>query len=264
MSHATPSAAQRIALVTGASSGLGREFARQLDLMQQVDELWLVARNEAALQEVGRSLTTASRAIAADLSTEEGLDVVRGLLADEQPRVSYLVNAAGFGKFGDWRTISNADADAMVDLNCRAVMAITRACLPRMERGSRIVQVASAAAFAPLPHLNVYAATKAFVLRYTRALRWELHGTGITATALCPTWVSTGFEAVARQSGGGHDVNHLLGAQQARTVVSRALCANRAHLAVACASPQSALLRLAAKVLPSSVVMAGWEVLRRV
>ena len=99
--------------------------------------------------------------------------------------------------------------------------------------------------------MNVYAATKSFVLHYTRALRWELHGTGITATALCPTWVKTGFEKVARTSGGGHDV------------VRRALCANKAHFAVACASPQSAALRLIGKVVPSCITMAGWDVLRR-
>ena len=98
---------------------------------------------------------------------------------------------------------------------------MTRATLPYMERGSRIIQVASAAAFTPLPHMNVYAATKSFVLHYTRALRWELHGTGITATALCPTWVKTGFEKVARTSGGGHDVGHLLGEQTPQDVLRR-------------------------------------------
>lgn len=119
----------------------------------------------------------------------------------------------------------------MIDLNCRGLVDMTHATLPYMGRGAHIVQVASAAAFVPLPHMNVYAATKAFVLRYTRALRWELHGTGITATALCPTWVKTGFEKVARESGGGSDVHHLLGAQKASTVVSRALRANRLHMA---------------------------------
>ena len=135
---------KRVAIITGASSGLGREFARQLDARQVADELWLVARNEKAL-------------------------------------------------------------------NCRGLVDMTRATLPYMERGSRIIQVASAAAFTPLPHMNVYAATKSFVLHYTRALRWELHGTGITATALCPTWVKTGFEKVARTSGGGHDVGREQG-----------------------------------------------------
>lgn len=255
--------AKRVALITGASSGLGREFAHQLDQRQVADELWLVARNRETLAELAEELDTPARAIPADLTQPEALASLRQLLDTEAPRVTFLVNAAGFGKFGDWRTISTEDADAMIDLNCRALVDITRACLHHMGRGGRIIQVASAAGFAPLPHMNVYAASKAFVLRYTRALRWELHGTGITATALCPTWVKTGFEAVARESGGGHDVGHLLGEQSPETVVRRALDANKAHFAVACASPQSAALRLIGKVMPSCVTMASWNVLRR-
>ena len=81
--------------------------------------------------------------------------------------VTYLVNCAGFGRFGSWKDIANDDATAMIDLDARAVVALTRACLPHMERGSRIIEVASAAAFYPLPYMNVYAASKAFVLRYT-------------------------------------------------------------------------------------------------
>lgn len=254
---------KRIAVITGASSGLGREFARQIDLLQQVDELWINARSEKALQEVAASLGTPAQLLVADLTDEGDIAKIRAKLDAEQPQVRFLVNAAGFGKFGDWQTISDEAADSMIDLNCRGLVDMTRACLPYMERGGRIIQVASASAFMPLPHMNVYAATKAFVLRYSRALRWELHGTGITVMALCPTWVKTGFEKVARQSGGGHDVGHLLGAQEASTVVSRALCANRLHFAVSCASPQSLLLRLAGKVVPSCITMAGWNAVRR-
>lgn len=257
-------AQKRIAIVTGASSGIGREFARQIDLLQQVDELWLVARNEEALDEVAATLTTQVRAIACDLTSDAGIEKLGALLDAEQPDVRYLVNAAGFGKFGDWQTISDQDAAGMIDLNCRALVAMTRLGLRHMGRGARIAQVASAAAFAPLPHLNVYAASKAFVLRYARALRWELRGKGITVTALCPTWVKTNFESVARQSEGGADVRHLLGAQEASVVVSRALRANRMHLAVACTSPQALALRLVGKVVPDCIVMAGWEALRRV
>ena len=259
----TPDAPKRVALVTGASSGLGREFARQLDSLQVADELWLIARNEEALAAVAASLDTPCRIMAADLAHPEGVASVRAQLAAEQPRVTFLVNAAGFGKFGDWQTISEGAVNAMIDLNCRALVDMTHSALPFMGRGSRIIQVASAAAFVPLPHMNVYAASKAFVLRYTRALRWELHGTGITATALCPTWVKTGFEKVARASGGGQDVGHLLGEQDAATVVRRTLGANRTHLAVACASPQSAALRLVGKVVPSCITMAAWNALRR-
>ena len=254
---------KRVAVITGASSGLGREFARQIDLLQQVDELWINARDQKALQEVAAQLATPAQLLVADLTDKDDIAKIRTKLQAEQPQVRFLVNAAGFGKFGDWQTISDEAVDSMIDLNCRGLVDMTRACLPYMERGGRIIQMASAAAFAPLPHMNVYAATKAFVLRYTRALRWELHGTGITATALCPTWVKTGFEKVARQSGGGHDVGHLLGAQKPSTVVSRALCANRAHFAVACASPQSFLLRIVGKVVPSCITMAGWDVIRR-
>lgn len=254
---------KRVAMITGASSGLGREFARQLDQMQVADELWLIARGATELAETAERLDTPTRQLAVDLTDEAALDCVRDALASEHPRVTYLVNAAGFGKFGDWQSISDADVDAMIDLNCRSLVDMTRMTLPFMQRGGRIIQVASAAAFVPLPHMNVYAATKAFVLRYSRALRWELHGAGITVTALCPTWVRTGFEEVARASQGGHDVNHLLGEQTPESVVRRALCANRAHFAVACASVQSAALRLAGKVLPSCVTMAGWEAIRR-
>lgn len=255
---------KRVAIVTGASSGLGLEFARQIDRLQQVDEIWLVARKADALHEVAAQLDTPAVPVVADLTSKADIAAIKQRLADFDPDVRYLVNAAGFGKFGDWQTISDEAVDSMIDLNCRGLVDMTHATLPYMNRGSHIVQVASAAAFVPLPHMNVYAATKAFVLRYTRALRWELHGTGITATALCPTWVKTGFEKVARESGGGHDVHHLLGAQKASTVVSRALTANKLHLAVATASPQSCTLRLIGKVVPSCISMAGWDIIRRI
>lgn len=254
---------KKVALITGASSGIGREFALQLDRMQVADEIWICARKKPDLEAVAHELDTPAKILVADLTNADDIAAIRSTLKDEQPRVTYLINAAGFGKFGDWQTISDEAAAAMIDLNCKAVVEMTRAALPYMDRGGRIIQVASAAAFLPLPHMNVYAASKAFVLRYTRALRWELHGTGITATALCPTWVKTGFEKVARTSGGGHDVGHLLGAQKASTVVSAALCANRAHAAVACASIQSFALRIIGKIVPNCVIMAGWDVLRR-
>lgn len=253
----------KIAIITGASSGLGLEFARQIDARGEVDEIWLIARNQAKLEEAANQLKTPSVPISADLSSTADIATIAQKIAEENLVVSYLVNAAGFGRFGAWHDISEEDEEGMIDLDCRGLVSMTRACLPSMERGSHIIEVASAAAFVPLPYMNVYAACKAFVLHYTRALRWELHGTGITATALCPTWVKTGFERQARKSNGSHDVRHLLFAQEASTVVRRALEDSEMHFAVSCASIPSAGLRLVSKVVPNAIIMAAWNILRK-
>ncbi len=252
-----------VAIITGASSGMGKEFARQIDKKGIVEEIWLIARNESALKEVAASLTTRAVCIPLDLTNPKAVDVIQHKLIDMHPEVLYLINAAGFGKFGDWRHISNHDASSMIELNCRALVAFTRAVLPYMHRGAHILQLASCAAFTPLPHMNVYAATKAFVLSYTRALRFELHGSGIAITAVCPAWVKTGFEKVARDSGASHDVAHLLFPQKASTVVTLALLANRLHFAVACCGFKSLGLRIVGKFLPHCITMAAWEGLRR-
>ena len=152
----------------------------------------------------------------------------------------------------------------MVDLNCRALVDVTQVALAHMERSGRIIQIASSASFQPLPGLNVYAASKAFMQSYTRGLRWELFGTGICATAVCPFWVKTEFVEVAQRTRGASDIRHYPLAQRPRTVVRRGLLANRLHLAVACCGVPSFLLRVAGKFIPWCVDIAGWEVLRRV
>lgn len=252
-----------VAIITGASSGMGKEFARQIDRLNTVDEIWLIARNQQALEDTAAPLSTRTVCIPLDLTDPSAIDTMQHKLIDMHPEVLYLINAAGFGKFGDWRHISNNDATNMIELNCRALVSLTRAVLPYMHRGARLLQLASCAAFTPLPHMNIYAATKAFVLSYTRALRWELHGSGITVTAICPAWVKTGFEKVARDSGASHDVAHLLFPQKASTVVSRALLANRLHFAVACCGFKAFCLRIVGNFLPHCITMASWEALRR-
>lgn len=264
----------KIAIITGATSGLGLEFVRQLDERAHqkatsndtesiIDEFWLIARTTEKLEEIAGELHTPARVISADLSKPADIEHIGSELTEADATITYLVNSAGFGRFGSWKDISDEDAETMIDLDCRAVVTMTRTCLPHMQTGSRIIEVASAAGFVPLPYLNVYAAAKSFVLRYTRGLRWELHGTGITATALCPTWVKTGFEAQARKSENARAVNHLLFAQKPKTVVSRALFANRLHAAVACCSIPSLFLRLVGKVIPNCITMAGWNIIRR-
>lgn len=254
---------RQIALVTGASSGMGREFARQLARRADVEEVWLVARREDALAETAGELGVPARIIAADLAREEGVQAVRDALERGRPRVRFLVNAAGYGAFGDTLAIDEEAELGMIDLNCRALVALTRAALPHMGRGDRVIELCSASAFTPLPRLNVYAATKAFVLAYSRALRFELAGTGVGVCAVCPAWVDTAFGDRARQTAQPQAVRHLLLAQRADVVVRRAIRASVRGRACACCGPVAAFMRIACKVAPRGISMTAWEGLRR-
>ena len=189
-----------IAIVTGASSGIGAEFCRLLDA-RGLDEIWLVARRVERLDALAEALETPCRTIPVDLSTREGLDILHDTIVTNSPRIAYLVNCAGFGKFGLSWEIERSDTDSMIDLNARALVDITSFCIPFMENGSRIIQVCSASAYLALPQLNVYAATKAFVKRYCDGLRAELHGTGISVLEVSPGWVDTDFIEIARAGG---------------------------------------------------------------
>lgn len=260
---------RNVAIVTGASSGLGLEFARQIDARaaageDALDEIWLVARNAEKLDEIAGELRTPAFGVAADLSDPKDIASIAGALKDGDCNVAYLINCAGFGRFGSWEDISDSDAQTMIDLDARSVVMMTRACLPHMGRGSRVIQVASAAGFVPLPYMNLYSACKALVVRYTQGLRFELRGTGISVTALCPTWVKTGFEKEARKSSDGQAVKTLMFAQKPDIVVARALKANRDGRAVVTCSLPAFGLRMAGKLLPSSITMAAWNVIRKI
>jgi len=254
-----------IGIVTGASSGLGQAFARQIDRQERLDELWLVARRADRLIRIAGDLHCQGRAFPLDLTEPESIWKLRRALEAERSRVSVLVCAAGFGKFGRAEDLTQRETGDMIDLNCRAATAVTRACLPHMEQGGRIIEICSCAAFAPLPGMNVYAATKAFLLHYTRALRWELADRGIKVTAVCPGWIKTEFEQVARHTRNSTAVRHLTKlAQRPDAVAAWALTMNRFNRGVVTCGPMGFAQRVAAKVLPTGAVMAAWEGLRRI
>ena len=180
-----------VAVITGASSGIGAEFARELAPM--VDELWLVARRKERMEELGRECGKSFKVIAADLTVSEGIDELRGQLEKEKPEVKYLVNAAGFGDFGAFDELPESSFEKMIDLNVKALVLITNITLPYMKEGGRIIQLGSGSCFTPLPYFNVYASSKAFVLHYTKALNYEIKKLGVRATCFCPGWVHTEF-----------------------------------------------------------------------
>ncbi len=188
-----------IAIVTGASSGLGRAFVKQLD-SRGYEAIWVIARRRNRLEELAGEMRTPVRVLELDLQLPESFRRYAALLEETRPQVRLLINGSGFGKFGGYDQVPLADCLDMVDLNCRALVQMTQLTLPYMQQGGRIIQVSSLSAFQPVPYLNVYAATKAFVLRYARGLNAELRHRGIRVMALCPGWIKTEFFRHAKAS----------------------------------------------------------------
>ena len=190
----------KIAVITGASSGMGREFALRIDGEESFDEIWLIARRTERLEEIASSCKNPARAISMDLTKSEAWDEYKRMLESENADVRVLVNAAGFGYFKGFLDMDLERQLAMIDLNDKALVLITHMTIPYMERGGRIIELGSGSCFTPLPNFNIYASSKIFVLHYTKALNYEIKKYGLRATCFCPGWVETEFlgKATAR------------------------------------------------------------------
>lgn len=184
---------KKIAVITGASSGIGRRFAETIDRGGQFDEVWVIARRTDRLDSLRASVPFPLRPLPLDLTDSASFDAYAALLESERPEIALLINCAGFGKFAATADTSLHDNLGMVDLNCKALLAMCQLSLPYMPPGARVINIASVAAFQPIPYINVYAATKAFVLYFSRALNREWKPRGITVTAVCPFWTKTEF-----------------------------------------------------------------------
>ncbi len=248
----------KVAIVTGASSGMGREFVLQLHQYVQVDEIWVIARRREALESLKLEVPVAIRPVCLDLTCADSFDVFSELLTAEKPDVKLLVNAAGFGKFGSYEKISPRDDCLMIDLNCKALVMMTRLVLPYMSRGSHVLQLDSLSAFQPVPYITTYGATKAFVLSYTRALNQELKGTGIRMMAMNPGWVKTEFFNHAMQTNGNEVqyFNHLYEASDCVRTALRDLYHSKKDYSVHGLPIKGQVLLV--KLLPHSLVMRVW------
>lgn len=212
-----------IAIVTGASSGMGREFVLQLSDYVEVDEIWVIARREAALETLKNEVSVPVRPITLDLCDSASFDAVAQLLDAEKPSIRLLVNAAGFGKFGAYHKVSLEDECRMIDLNCKALLMMTRLCIPYMPSGSHILELDSLSAFQPVPYITTYGATKAFVLSYSRAMNKELKSKGIRVMAMNPGWVKTEFFNHAFQTNDGNEVQFFDRLYEAKDCVATGL-----------------------------------------
>ena len=246
---------RKIAVVTGASSGMGREFVRQLDASETFEEIWAVARRADRLRELGDGLRAALRPLALDLTQPEAGEAYAALLAEEKPEVAVLVNAAGYGVFGAFAERDLETQLGIIELNDKALVRMTGLTLPYMSRGSRIYQMGSLSSFQPVPYINVYGASKAFVLSFSRSLNVELRPGGIRVMAVCPGWVRTDFfqRAVSDDTICYYDRWYT-----PEQVVTRALrdMARGRDVSV-CGFPVRSQVRLV-KLLPHRLVMRIW------
>ncbi len=245
----------KIAVITGASSGMGREFAKAVDRAFDLDELWVIARRAERLEALRSECRTPVRALPWDLSAPENLHAYKALLEQEKPEIRVLVNAAGYGLFGEAETLDVENQLGIVALNDTALSAMCLCSLPYMERGDAIINLGSNSSWQPVPYMTVYAASKAYVLSFSRALGRELKPRGIHVLCVCPGWIKTEFFDRAK-----HDdtVSYFDRWYTASEVVEHAMKDLKKKKAVSILGlPVRMQVRLV-KLLPVSLVMNTW------
>ncbi len=245
-----------IAIITGASSGLGREFAKQIDsnLANSIDEIWLIARRIERLEELSNHLRKKTRIIKMDITNELYMQQFRDMLACEKPIVKMLLNCAGFGLLGHFNDISLDEQLGMLEVNCKALTKMTYYVIPYMKKNSRIIQLASSAAFLPQPNFAVYAATKSYVLSFSYALGEELRDREIIVTAVCPGPIKTEFFDIAEKYGANLAIKKL-SMVEAPGVVRAALRASAKRRSLSVYSPLIKSMHILTKILPTKFLL---------
>lgn len=182
---------KNVAIITGASSGLGKEFVKLLINDTNLDEIFVIARSENKLKELEVKYGNKIKSYPIDLSDINNIKTFGKYIKEQNVNIKILINNAGFAKFCSYNDISIDETLNMINLNIAAVVTMGLVCIPFMNKGSHIINIASQAAFQPLPYQNVYSATKSFVKNYSRALNVELKEKGVIVTAVCPGWIKT-------------------------------------------------------------------------
>ena len=246
----------KTAIITGASAGLGREIARQLtDVFPEIQRCWLIARREDQLEIVAREMVgVETELLPMDLCDPMSFSALQARLSEEQPEVALLVNNAGCGYLGNLGESPTAQQTRMIDLNLRALTAVTNMVIPFMSAGSRILNVSSIASFCPNPRMTVYSASKAYVTAFTVGLAEELRSKKITATAVCPGPMKTEFLDLGGIAGNSKTFEILPYCDQVQ-VAGGALRAARVGRTIYTPKLFYKAYRVMAKVLPVKVMV---------
>lgn len=252
-----------VVIITGASSGIGREFALQMDkYFSNIDEFWLIARRKDMLEDLSKELNHKTRILAMDITTDAQLERLEDTLADKNAVVRMLINCAGYGLLGTFANQEREEMLGMVRLNCEALTNITHRLIPYMKRGSRIIQLASSASFLPQQNFAVYAATKSYVLSFSRALGCELEEKGIYVTAVCPGPVDTPFFDIAERTGTSLEIKKYT-MVDVTSVVNKALKDSYYKRPVSVCSIPIKGFRVVSKVLPHQMLLGIVALLKK-
>ena len=246
-----------IAVVTGASSGLGTEYVKQIALMYpSLDEIWIVARRREKLEDLAKSIVSVPcRAVVCDITNERDIAIYEQMLSDFDANVKILVNNAGFGKLEEFQNISVNDNAGMVRLNCEALTVITAITLKFMKPLAKIINISSIASFVPNARMAVYSSTKAYVTSFSRALRFELKKRRINVTAVCPGPMDTEFLPIANIAEGSSKTFDMLPRVNPENVAKKSLIAASKGKAMYTDLAFYKFYRFLAKVVPHSIMM---------
>ncbi len=250
---------KKIALVTGASSGMGRRFCFEIDKLG-LDEIWGIALYTEEVENMKKELKTPFKFFDLDLTKDESFQKLEDALKSEEAEVEWLVNASGYAKFGRYDEISIPAQLGMIDLNCKALTHLTLVAIPFMPKGGRIVEIASMAAFQPTPYMSVYGASKAYVLSYARALNRELKSKKISVTCLCPYWTKTAFfDRATKTNAKDAVITHFATMYPPEKVIKRAMKGALKRKEVVLYGFKSKAQLPLVKLCPHSMVMSIWE-----
>lgn len=242
----------KIAIVTGATGGIGEEFIKELSSYKDIDEIWGNGRNKEKLDKLKKKYRKFV-AIESDLAAD-GVEVLSRKLSDEKPDVRMLVNNAGIAYMGLFEKMETSYVETFCKVNCAAPTELISAALPYMKEGAKILNISSASSFQPNPYLSMYSASKAFLRTFSRALNVELKDRGITVTCVCPGWVDTGMLPKEKD---GRKIKYT-GMISAKKVVSTALRDARKGKDMSTPSFFAKYFRVYSKVMPTKLVMKQW------
>lgn len=247
---------KNIAIITGASSGIGVEFYKEIQ-NEALDEVWIIARRGDRLEKIRDDFgKTVTRVIPMDITLNENMISLKNILAEKQYSVRFLFNNAGFGVIGD---VIDADYElqgSMVTLNVKALTEITTIVLKHMDKGACIINTCSIASFVPNARMSVYAATKAYVLSYTKSLRYELRKRRINVTAICPGPMNTEFLSIAGIERGVSKTFDSLPRCNVEKTAKKGIKAAKHGKCVYTPHPFYKIYRMLAKILPHAWLMS--------